>query len=192
MTRRCPSARGKAAAPRTAPDEAFFSTNTRALTPGRLILLLVDQGNIRVGQGRQMMRSAVKFVDGLDPNDRVALVAMPGPGPLVDFTTDHEKVREGLLATVGMAVKFQGRFHISLSEAIATVEHSDAMMTQGMILRECAGVLQNAAAAVQCELEVEQECSRNRQSAANGRRRTPCARFVTRCGAWRPSTVQRA
>jgi VWFA-related protein len=149
----------KAATPQASPDEAFFSSNTRTVMPGRMILLLVDQGNIRVGQGRQVMRSAVKFVDGLDPNDRVALVGVPGPGPLVDFTTDHEKVREGLLATVGMAQKFLGRFNISLTEAVVTVDHSNAMMTQTMILRECAAVLQNPAAAVQCELEVEQECS---------------------------------
>jgi len=119
----------------------------------------VSWGNIRVGQGRQMMRSAVKFVDNLDPDDKVALVAVPGPGALVDFTTEHEKVREGLLATVGLATKFLGRFNISLSEAIATVEHSNAMMTQGMILRECAQALSNPIDAARCELEVEQECS---------------------------------
>jgi VWFA-related protein len=149
----------RAAAPPPAPEEAFFSTNARVVAPGRMILLIVDQGNIRVGQGRQMMRSAVKFVDGLHPNDRLALVAVPGPGPLVDFTTDHEKVREGLLGTVGMAPKFQGRFHISITEAIATVEHSDPMLIQSMVLRECAGALSNPSAAIQCEIEVEQECS---------------------------------
>lgn len=145
--------------PAVSPEETFFSTNTRSTVPGRMILLMVDQGNIRVGQGRQVMRSAVKFVDALDPNDRVALVAIPGPGPLVDFTTDHEKIREGLMATVGLATKFLGRFNISLSEAIATVEHSNAMMTQAMILRECAQALSNPIDAARCELEVEQECS---------------------------------
>jgi VWFA-related protein len=149
----------RAAKPQVSPDEAFFSTNTRTITPGRLLVLIVDQGNIRAGQGRHMMRSAVKFVDGLDPDDRVALVGVPGPGPLVDFTTDHEKVREGLLATVGLMQKFQGRFNISLSEAIATVEHSNALMTQAMILRECAVALVNPVEAARCELEVEQECS---------------------------------
>jgi VWFA-related protein len=158
-TRPMPVGARKAAAPQVSPDDPFFSTNSRTVAAGRLILLLVDQGNIRVGQGRQMMRSAVKFVDGLDPNDRVALVAVPGPGPLVDFTTEHEKVREGLLATVGLAQKFLGRFNISLSEAIATVEHSNAMMTQAMILRECAQALSNPIDAARCELEVEQECS---------------------------------
>jgi VWFA-related protein len=148
--------RPKAAGP--PPDEAYFSTNTRTLTPGRHIVLLVDQGNIRVGQGRLMMRSAAKFVDGLAPVDRVAMVAIP-QGALVDFTTNHERVREALLATAGMATPFKGRFHISLSEAIATVEHSDATLRQQLILRECAGVLASALEAARCEIEVEQEAS---------------------------------
>jgi VWFA-related protein len=149
----------RAVAPPPSPDEAFFSSNARVVSPGRLILLLVDQGNIRIGQGRQMMRSAVKFIDGLHPNDRVALVALPGAGPLVDFTTDHEKVREGLLATVGMAQRFQGRFNISITEAIAAVERSDPFLVQAMVLRECAGALNNPAVAIQCEIDVEHECS---------------------------------
>jgi VWFA-related protein len=140
------------------PDDAFYSTNTRTLTPGRHILLLIDQGNIRVGQGRQVMRSAVKFVDGLAPVDRVAMVAIP-QGRLVDFTTNHERVREALLATVGMASPFKGRFHISLSEAIATVEHSDSSLRQQLILRECASVLASPLEAARCEIEVEQEAS---------------------------------
>jgi VWFA-related protein len=138
------------------PDESFFSTNTRALTPGRLILLLVDEGNIRVGQGREVMRGAVKFVDGLSPDDRIALVAIPR-GALVDFTTNHERVREGLLATVGRASPYKGRFYMSLSEAIAAYEHSDSMLRNQLILRECAAVLGNPVEATRCEIEVEQE-----------------------------------
>lgn len=149
----------RAAAPAASPDEAFFSTNARDATAGRVILLLVDQGNIRAGQGRQMMRAAARFVDNLHPNDRVALVALPGPGALVDFTTDHEKIREGLLATVGQAQPFFGRYHISITEALAAAENSDPILVQSMLLRECAGALANPAMAVQCEIDVEQQAT---------------------------------
>ncbi len=47
------------------------------------------------------MNSAKKFVDTLTPEDRVSVIAVPGPGELVDFTTDHDKVREALLRIVG-------------------------------------------------------------------------------------------
>src|SRR4029453_8974361 len=124
----------KPAPPKPSPDDVFFSTNNKTASAGRLIVLIVDQGNIRVGQGRQMMRSAVKFVDQLSPQDRIAMIAIPR-GQLVDFTTNHERVREALLATVGLASPFKGRFHISLSEAIATVERSDATMRAQLMMR---------------------------------------------------------
>jgi VWFA-related protein len=148
----------KPPAPVVDPDAAFFSTNARGLAKGRLIVLIVDQGNIRVGQGRLVMRSAVKFVDGLSPADRVAMVAIP-QGQLVDFTTNHERVREALLATVGLATPFKGRYHISLSEAIATVEHSDATLRAQLFLRECGGALMSPVDVARCEIEVEQEAS---------------------------------
>ncbi len=163
----------KPAPAKPSPDEAFFSTNARALNPGRHIVLLVDQGNIRVGQGRLVMRSAAKFIDALAPVDRVAMVAIP-QGQLVDFTSDHEKIREALLATVGQATPFQGRFHISLSEAIATVEHSDATLRQQLMLRECGGVLTSPVDVARCEIEVEQEAgevvSHQRQQTQNSLR----------------------
>jgi VWFA-related protein len=145
--------------PKPPADEAFYSTNAKGTTTaGRMILLLVDQGNIRVGQGRMMMRSAAKFIEQLAPTDRVGLAAIPR-GAVVDFTTEHEKIREALLATVGLASPFKGRFHISLSEAIATVEHSDETMRAQLMMRECGDLLASAADVARCEIEVEQECS---------------------------------
>ena len=63
--------------PKPSPDEAFFSTNSKAASSGRLIVLVVDQGNIRVGQGRQMMRSAVKFKVALVKNPLVLVLDEP-------------------------------------------------------------------------------------------------------------------
>jgi VWFA-related protein len=145
----------RAAAP-APPENPFFSTNARALVPGRVILLLVDEGNIRLGMGRDVMRSAASFVDRLSPNDRVAVAAIPR-GAAVDFTSDHERVREALLATVGRASPFKGRFFMSLSEAIAAYEHSDATLRNQLFMRECAAVLNNPVELTRCEIEVEQE-----------------------------------
>jgi VWFA-related protein len=147
----------RAAVPRApSPDESFFSSNARSVSPGRLILLLVDEGNIRTGYGREAMRSAAKFVDELSPNDRVAVAAIPR-GAVVDFTTDHDKVREALIATVGRASPYKGRFFMSLSEAFATYEHSDALLRAQVIARECAAVLGNPVELTRCEIEVEQD-----------------------------------
>ena len=146
----------KRAAATPPPDAAFFSTNARAVSPGRLILLLVDEGNIRTGQGRETMRSAAKFVDSLSPNDKVAVAAIPR-GAIVDFTTEHDRVREALIATVGRASPYKGRFYMSLSEAFATYEHSDSLLRSQVIARECASVLSNPVELTRCEIEVEQD-----------------------------------
>src|SRR4026209_1729381 len=109
-------------------DETFSSSNAKGAPRGRLIVILADQGNIRTGAARSAMNSAKKFVDTLTPEDRVAVIAIPGPGELVDFTTDHDKVREALLRIVGHADPIKARFNISITEAMAIYMRSDIRM----------------------------------------------------------------
>ncbi|MDO8680975.1 MAG: VWA domain-containing protein [Acidobacteriota bacterium] len=140
------------------PDETFFSSNAKGAPSGRLIVILVDQGNIRTGAARSVMNSAKKFVDSLEPEDRVALIAVPGPGELVDFTIDHNKVRESLLRIVGQADPIKARFNISITEAMSIYMRSDIRMAAEVILRECGQAIA-AAEAERCEREVEQDAA---------------------------------
>jgi VWFA-related protein len=138
-----------------APDTGI-STNNAGGPVGRAVLLLVDQGNIRFGAARSVMQNALKFVDRLQPNDRIAVVAVPGPGELVDFTTDHAKVREAMLRVTGRLTPVRRRFNVSITEAFAIYRQSDAMLIQQVIMRECAGLF-GAADLERCERDVEQE-----------------------------------
>ena len=140
------------------PDETFSSSNTKGAPSGRLILILVDQGNIRTGSARSVMNSAKKFVDTLTPEDRVAVVAIPGPGELVDFTNNHDRVREALLRIVGQAGPLRSRFNLSVTESIAIYMRSDAQLALEVILREC-GSVTAAVEAERCEREVEQDAA---------------------------------
>ena len=140
------------------PDETFFSSNSKGAASGRLIVILVDQGNIRTGAARSVMNSTKKFVDTLEPEDRVAVIAVPGPGELVDFTTDHDKVRESLLRVVGQASPIKARFNISITEAMAIYMRSDIRLASEVILRECGQAIA-AAEAERCEREVEQDAA---------------------------------
>ncbi|MEW6322037.1 MAG: VWA domain-containing protein [Acidobacteriota bacterium] len=141
-----------------APGDVYFSTNAGRPGPGgRYIVVMVDQGNIRAGLGRATMREAVRFLDRLNPNDYVAAIAIPGPGPVVDFTVEHDKVREALLSIVGQASPTRGRFYFSITEALAIVEHSDAVLRAQVVLRECGGILVSAAELERCERDLEQE-----------------------------------
>ncbi len=140
----------------SAPDETFFTSNAKGAPRGRLIVLLVDQGNIRSGAARPAMNSAKKFVDTLTPEDRVAVIAVPSPGEMVDFTTDHDKVREALLRITGVAQPIKLRFNLSMTEAMALYMRSDDRLATEVIARECA-VATVASDFDRCERDVEQD-----------------------------------
>ena len=118
-------------------DETFSSSNAKGAPRGRLILMLIDQGNIRIGAARSAMSSAKKFVDTLTPDDRVSVVAVPGPGELVEFTNDHDKVREALLRIVGTSDALRSRFDLSITEAMALYMRSNAQLAAEVVLRSC-------------------------------------------------------
>lgn len=149
------------------PDEAYFTSNAKGAPSGRLVMLLIDQGNIRTGAARAVMNSAKKFVDTLTPEDRVSVVAVPGPGELIDFTTDHDKVREALLRIVGTSDPLKGRFNLSVTEALAIYTRSNLQLAAEVIIRECAAVAPTDAE--RCERDVEQDAA---QLAADIRERT--------------------
>ncbi|HYE89176.1 MAG TPA: VWA domain-containing protein, partial [Vicinamibacterales bacterium] len=138
-------------------DETYASSNAKGAPRGRLIVLLIDQGNIRTAAARAAMHSAKKFVDTLTREDRVAVVAVPSPGEMVDFTTDHDKVREALLRIVGVADPPRSRFNLSITEAFAIYLRGDAQLALEVILRECG--TQAGADLDRCEREVENDAA---------------------------------
>jgi hypothetical protein len=117
---------------------AHFSSNES--TPrGRLVLLLVDRGNIGRGHGRNVLRAAERFLDGLAPGDRVGLVVTPGPGPGIEFTADVGDVRRALKGVAGMADR--GGHRVPLAEAIARVKTNDTLRWEQFVVLRCGGSL---------------------------------------------------
>lgn len=125
-----------------------FSTNL-GTAPGRLIMLVVDQSNIRRGAGREALASAREFVAGLNDEDRVALQLIPGAGPLVEFTSNHVRVMQMLDSVVGQAVEAEQSGRVGIAEAVAIAERDDESTWQEVLERECAGD-HDAASLEQC------------------------------------------
>jgi VWFA-related protein len=130
-----PDARKDRLAPPPA-KELEYSTN-EGVVSGRLVIVVVDRNNIRLGQGRPALAQLQKLLDTLDPNDRVAVVGIPGPSPDVDFTTDHEKVMKAAMSMPGRARFFSVR--LGLAEAQA-VDERDPLRRQEVLDRECQGL----------------------------------------------------
>ena len=121
-----------APAPPPSPDRVV-STN-EGIRRGRIIVIVVDQGNIRPGAGRHALRSADRLMDALNPQDQVALVTMPGGGPQVELTSEHGRVRDALKRIVGRA-QYAGP-RLSLSQAQA-MDDNRGYEVQELLLRLC-------------------------------------------------------
>ena len=113
-----------------------FSSNEQP-TPGRLIALVVDQGNIRQGGERSVLKAAEGYLDRLTAADRVALFTIPAPGPFVPFTSDPDRVKDALRRIVGRYRMPTVRHNIAATEALG-IEDGDGEVLTKVIARECA------------------------------------------------------
>jgi VWFA-related protein len=106
------------------PFPVFTSNQIVALAaPGRTIVLVVDEENIRAGSARAAAQAAGQFLDRLQPADRVGLVVFPRTSAAVDPTTDRARVREALTHISGHLVSVNTQldtiFALGVSEAFA-------------------------------------------------------------------------
>ena len=101
-------------------ERGTYSTN-QGVKPGRLILIVVDEGNIHRGNGRNIMAAAARFIDQLNPSDRVSLEFVPGTGPIVGFTANHGLVKKMLENGVGKMIEADFSKRIGLTEALTFV-----------------------------------------------------------------------
>jgi len=111
--------------PAAAPDP-YVSNNTDR-RPGRLIMLVIDRNNIDTQTVRQALAPLKQFVGSLAPDDRVAVVTIPPPGPSVDFTSNHGQVIEALGHVTGRETQLLSRFNISDYEALVMDDKSNAL-----------------------------------------------------------------
>ena len=134
-----------------AKSPALYSSNDDAPS-GRLVLLLVDRGNIGRGGGRTALAAADRFLGTLAASDRVGLAVVPS-GPSVDFTAEHDEVRRGLKLVVGQADR--GASQVPLREALALVQENDRFRWQQFAESQCASL--DAQQREQCRAELEVE-----------------------------------
>ncbi len=80
---------------------AEVSSNA-AFPRGHLYILIFDQQHIAPGNEQRARMAAERFIRRrVRPSDRVALFAVPGPGPLIGFTSDKARTIEALAAVRG-------------------------------------------------------------------------------------------
>ena len=143
--------------PRPARQESFETLFTTNITQpeGRMIMIAVDQMNIRPGAARPILDAAARFLDKLNPADRVAFVSYPEPGVVVDFTGDRQRVRLAMQKVIGTQSRFVGRRNIGLIEAIEIAQKGDDRRLLEVVNRECRGLAEMALD--QCQRDIVDE-----------------------------------
>jgi VWFA-related protein len=120
------------------PRESAYSSNERETT-GRLLLFVVDEGSLRVGANRTILRSAQSLFERLAPGDLVGLARLPTGAGGVEFTTDRKRITDGLMKVTGGNNMRAGMMHVNISEAWA-LENNDQGSFQNAVSRECSGM----------------------------------------------------
>jgi hypothetical protein len=129
-----------------APPDGYSTNESRS--GGRLILIVIDQPNIRFGATQSILRTVSEFIDHLQPADRIAAVGL-GPGAAsTPFTSDRERVKTAVARMSGTSrpVGFAD-FELAQTEALQ-IRRGDPMATDRVLARECAG--QSPVEASQC------------------------------------------
>lgn len=120
----------------TEPAELFVDAATKAVTAeissnegfprGHLYLLVFDQTHITAGNEQRARLAAEQFIRRhVRPSDRVALYAVPGPGPQVGFTSDRTRLLDEL-------IKVRGSYQRALATPFGNIPIFDAhRMAQG-------------------------------------------------------------
>jgi VWFA-related protein len=149
---------GKADAPGAPAPPDGYSTNDSA-SGGRLIVLAVDEPNIRFGGARAIVRAADAFIDHLSPSDRVAVAGF-GPGaPATVFTSDHQRVKQAIARMTGrkQALRLAATTHNISSVEAQEIERGDRVTLEGVQNRECQPVGLSPSALEACRMEIESD-----------------------------------
>jgi VWFA-related protein len=107
-----------------------------AAAPGRLFVLVVDHESLPTGAGRPLMMSALKLLNRLNANDRIALIALPQPGQRVEFTSDIEDLKRSLSRITGRRQSRVRSVRINFEEAQA-FEARNQIVIDSVYDREC-------------------------------------------------------
>jgi len=155
----------ESAAPVAAPPEGY-STNESA-TGGRLIVIGIDQPNIRFGGAVAIMKAANAFIDRLAPADRVAVAGFGIGAPATSFTADRERVKRAIGRMVG---QHQAGRSVDVGHSIALVEaqmidKGDRSTLDSVQIRECQTAGNTPGAQEMCRGQVEIEAHAMAQEA---------------------------
>jgi VWFA-related protein len=115
-----------------------FSSNEHD-DAGRLWVMAVDEAHIRRVEGRAAIAAAARFIDSLDPRDRIAVTGLGRVGT-IRFTRDRVDLKQRLEALRGQTDPVFLQFKLGLAEAVEVADGGRGRLAE-LVLRECGRAL---------------------------------------------------
>ncbi|HUF46242.1 MAG TPA: VWA domain-containing protein [Vicinamibacterales bacterium] len=103
---------------------------------GRDFVLAIDESSFQPLHGMAAREAAKRFIERLEPSDRVGLYTYPVHGPDLVLTTDHQQVLSQLEHVVGVLDLPQAEYRLSLSEVFDLTAGDEDALTR-ISRREC-------------------------------------------------------
>ena len=104
--------------------------------PRRMYVLAIDEHSLHMANARAAIVAAERFIDKLQPDDLVSVLAYPTGVAHHDMTTDHAAARAVLRKVSGLFEEPMSRFNLSASEAI-DIASDDRDALARVMRREC-------------------------------------------------------
>jgi VWFA-related protein len=98
-------------------------------TPGRVFMLAFDVDSFGVGDSRNVVQAAERFIHELQPNDTVGVYAFP-LGPKLSPTTDHALALRRVDTVVGHREPLHGRYNLTPIEIIDIVAETSRVASR--------------------------------------------------------------
>jgi VWFA-related protein len=136
-----------------------YSSNEDA-SGGRLILIVVDQPNIRFGGTLGIRRAVNGFLDRLQLSDRAAVIGLGRGAPATSFTADRERLKRTIDRLVGQHVPHGMQLHnLGVAEALE-IARGNPTTLGALVARECLDQTGRPLQGMEqemCSSEIEQE-----------------------------------
>ena len=165
-----PTTGGAVVPARPVPDGYTSNENT---TTGRLMVVAIDQPNLRLDNMAAIRTATDAFIDNLSASDRMAIVGFGVGSRATSFSADRAMLKTAVSRMVGdqRMSGMAGTYTISVSEALG-VAHGDPSALDTVLNRECADARRSPNAYANCRQDIENESVQIAQDAVRANDQT--------------------
>ena len=148
-----------AGAPPSAVSDGYFSNAGAA--GGGLVVIAIDEANIKFGGMRPMLPAVTRFIDRLPAADRIAIVSFGfGSSAWSDFTADRDTIKEKLAQMPGQIAASEPPWAARVGIGAALAYRRGELEALSAVTRRACASVQVQRNSIDCPAQVRLEAAR--------------------------------